>query len=302
MSNSEIVTLQEVVELLVWIAVLIAVHLQGRFESASGASSSYREAGMHQGAFKAFALLKIAGSLAYLVTFLVAARMYISSSQADFIYNCAYWSTYLLQTVVVFFVMSSLIRSCLRPLPGLWAAANVVFRWASMLAFALALTAHLPTLRIMSWHQNLTALCFSFQFCVCSFEITLTWMLLKYMRKLGLFVRSRVVGFTLGLAAFGLSVYLGDFTGLAIPAAINTINIVTEFIEIGIAAFWLYYILMPEPERQPHSLSPASNLMKWNEVALKLGMGGRQAEQVPFISGVESKVDAVLDRFKARAE
>ncbi len=59
---------------------------------------------------------------------------------------------------------------------------------------------------------------------------------------------------------------------------------------------------MPEPKRQPHSLSPASSLMKWNEVALKLGMGGRQAEHVPFISGVESKVDAVLERFKARAE
>ncbi len=71
-----------------------------------------------------------------------------------------------------------------------------------------------------------------------------------------------------------------------------------EITNIFVPLLWTFYILRPEPKRLPHALSPASRLMKWNEIALKLGMGGRQAETVPFISGVESTVDAILERYK----
>jgi hypothetical protein len=54
---------------------------------------------------------------------------------------------------------------------------------------------------------------------------------------------------------------------------------------------------MPEPRRNAHSLAPASKLMRWNEIALKLELTGKQGEQTPFIAGVQLVVDTILDKY-----
>ncbi len=77
---------------------------------------------------------------------------------------------------------------------------------------------------------------------------------------------------------------------------VNQITILTAI------AIWIYYIILPEPLRKPHSLSQASRLMKWNDIAIKLELNGKQAETVPFISGVESVVVGILKKHNIGSE
>ncbi len=305
MNRTDIVTILTIVESLIWIAVLFAIYTPKtpkRLRDSADAGTQPSSSTPKYWTFAAFAILHVGQNGLYLALSAATSKQNLSAHVVNFAYSCVYWPLYVAQVGVVFLIMAALIRTCLRPLPGLSGAAIAVFRWTSIVILTVAVTAHLPLFKMASWRIWLTEMCVSFVFCICSFELTLLALLLVHMRKLGLFVRSRVMGFALGLAIFGMSDYAVGFTLIVRPEMAHIINIVDECFAMLAATIWLYYIVMPEPERQPHSLSPASNLMKWNEVALKLGMGGRQAEQVPFISGVESKVDAVLDRFKARAE
>ena len=303
MNSISLTTLSTVLETVIWLAVLLALRSLAERELSrqQKAPASMRpDLTLDYTPFKMFASLRVLGNLIYLGMAPITHELRLSAPTVSFCYSSSYWAVYLFQALAVFLMISSLIRSSLRPLPGLAFAAIVVFRWAAALIFIMAITAHAPLFRANNWQDWLTELCVSFQFCVCSFELTLLVLLLVHMRRLGMFIRSRIIGFALGLAVFGLSDYVTGFITMVAPRSIDLSNIVLECIAAFTAAVWTYYIVMPEPKRQPHSLSPASSLMKWNEVAIKLGMGGRQSEQVPFISGVESKVDAVLDRFKAR--
>ena len=264
-------------------------------------SGRYDEVPPSYGALKIFVILKFLGSLVYPAFIGGLLPGHLSQRALHTLYLTAYWAVYLLSSICVFFVMAALIRRSLQPLPGLSTAALTVFKWAAFLAFILAITAHLPVFGPRTLDLLLNEVSISFLLCICAFELSLLTLLLRQMRRLGMCLRSRPIGLALGLA-------LLSFMDLSDAATANTpqhlqdvVAAYNEMANIFVPLFWTFYILRPEPKRLPHALSPASRLMKWNEIALKLGVSGKQAETVPFISGVESTVDAILDRFKERA-
>ncbi len=224
----------------------------------------------------------------------------MSPQDAKLAYSLSYWCSYLLASISVFFVMAALLRRSLQPLPGLSTAALALFRWAALLALLLALTAHLPIFGVTNYKLLLNETSISFVLCICAFELSLLSLLLGNIRRLGMCLRSRPIGFAFGLVMLSIM----DLSNAAtINMSQHVQNIVatwSEITNVSVTLLWIFYILRPEPKRLPHGLSPASRLMKWNEIALKLGVSGKQAESVPFISGVESTVDAILERFKGR--
>ena len=127
-------------------------------------------------------------------------------------------------------------------------------------------------------------------------SISLLVLLARQLSRLGLCLRSRPVGIALGLAMIGLMDLLGILTQ-SLPARyvawVDTANELGLFLALGM---WAFYIIAPEPARTAHSLSPASKLMRWNEIALQFGTSGRPGESDPFISRVESTVAAILKK------
>ena len=287
------------VEPILWALVLVSIYY-GRMRQAPGAVQR-DEVPPDYRALTAFVSFRLLG--ATVEPFLLNGwnPCHLGHRSAAILSISYYWLVYLLASICVFFFMAALIRKSLQPLPGLATAALIVFRWAALLALAIAATAHLPVFGIVSPQLFLNEISISFLLCICAFELSLLTLLLRQMRRLGMCLRSRPIGFALGLAMLSLM----DLCNVAtINLAKHTQDVAAALNEITnncVPLLWTFYILRPEPKRLPHGLSPASRLMKWNEIALKLGVSGKQAETVPFISGVESTVDAILERFKGRA-
>ncbi len=212
------------------------------------------------------------------------------------VYYLLFWTLYVLATVSVFLIIAALLKNSLRPLPGLSSATVIVFRWASVLALVIALTAHIPVFGIRNLPVWLDEVSVSFALCVCTFEISLLTLLLTRLERLGMCLRSRPVGLAIGLTLMGCMDLVSAVT-LNLPDRyllwIGTVNELTTYFALAI---WIFYIVFPEPPRNPHSLSPASKLMRWNEIALKLELSGRQAEPAPFISGVEAVVAGIMKK------
>jgi hypothetical protein len=294
------------IEPCVWLITLSAIYFCGERRTARLQRSSlknvrddelppdYRSLGV-------YIVCKLLSLLAYFIFIVQVIPLGMSTYTAHAVNQTLYWILYFVSTVCIFVFMAVIIKGSLRPLPGLSSAALIVFRWASLLALAIALTAHLPVFGLSSGILWLNEASISFLLCVCTFEVTLLVMLLTQLRRLGLCLRSRPIGFALGIALLGCMDLLSAVTLNLSTHIVAWVDLLNEGVIFFTLTLWTYYIVAPEPKRLAHSLSPASGLMKWNEIALKLGMSGKQAEQAPFISGVESTVDAILEKFKSRA-
>ena len=304
---TQTVNVLNICEPLAWLAVLLAVRAGSRRVSAVSSKSRSNDAQTDEtppeyGSLQLFAISKVVISLVYSVLIGHVLPISISSRTSRLGFESTFWTLYLFSTVCAFFIMAAVLRRSFQPLPGLATAALIVFRYAAVLAFGIALTAHLPTFsphHLVAWADEVS---FSFMACVCAFEVTVLVMLTAQLNRLGMFLRSRPIGIAFGLAVLGGMDLVQALTINLSPDVVQKVGLTYEAGVYLAALTWTFYILRPEPRRVPHSLSPASRLMKWNEIAMKLELAGKQAEHVPFISGVESIVDSILKRSESRAE
>jgi hypothetical protein len=288
-----------------WLIVLVALYFGGERRQARLSKAGL---GQHQSQgseapatnYRPLAVLVVLKFLTSLSYPIFQERLFplgISVAAGHLAYRVVFWGSYFAVTVCVFFVIGSLLKNSLSPLPGLSSAAMIVFRWAAGLAFALAATAHIPVFGIHSWFLWLNEVSVSFALCVCTFEISLLVLMLSRMGKLGMCLRSRPVGLAVGLTLLGFMDLTSALTLNLSTVVVTWVALVAQSVLICVLSVWTYYIVMPEPRRNAHSLAPASKLMRWNEIALKLELTGKQGEQTPFIAGVQLVVDTILDKY-----
>jgi hypothetical protein len=286
-----------------WLVALVALYFGGERRLARlqrgglGATQGTEAPPTNYRPLAAFVLLKLVASLDYPIFHERLLRVGLSAATSHLVYLIVFWASYFGLTICVFFVIGSLLKNSLSPLPGLSSAAMIVFRWAALLAFALALTAHIPVFGIHDWYLWLNEVSVSFALCVCTFEVSLLVLMLSRMGKLGMCLRSRPVGLAVGLTLFGFTDLASALTLNLSAAVVTWVALASQTVLFGVLLMWVYYIVQPEPRRSAHSLAPASKLMRWNEIALKLELTGKQGEQTPFISGVQLVVDSILDKY-----
>ncbi len=291
-------------EPIAWLIVLLALYFGGerrvrQLQKSGLGAARYDERPPSYRALGVFVSLQLIGSLAFPILTDPAAPLGLSPHAVHIVYASVDWTLYLLSTVSVLFVIAALVRNSLTPLPGLSAAVLSVFGWVSALLLVIALTAHLPLFGIGSiWHW-LDEVRVSCAVCVSSFEVTLLVLLLWRLTRLGMCLRSRPIGLGFGLAALGCMQLVSAVT-VNFPARfVLWVSVLNGSIVLATLSMWVLYIILPEPKRHAHSLAAGSRLMKWDEIARRLEMNGkRQAEQTPFISGVQLIVDGILDKYK----
>ena len=156
-----------------WLAVLLAVYFCGerRWEQrrGSGAMVVQDELPPNYKALGIFAALRLCCCL---ISPLFTDRLLphtVSVETAHRLYIGTYWVLNLLSFVCIFFVLAAILRNSLKPLPGLSAAAMIIFRWTAVFASTLTLTAHLPILKFHSFGDWLTETDLSFALCVLFF-------------------------------------------------------------------------------------------------------------------------------------
>ncbi len=198
-------------------------------------------------------------------------RFPIRSPQLAYdIYFYVYWGTYSVEACLGFLIVLSIYRLAMEPLPGLQALGMIMFRWASAISAAIAVTIGMGPhvtgamfiVKVVSQLQEIQSvltLCMLVFVCIA-------------IRPMGLSFRSRIFGVSASLgflAACDLAIaawvphmqhqmdtYLSTFEGAACCVTL---------------LIWSIYFAMPEPERRMILLPTTSPFFVWNQISMALG-------------------------------
>jgi hypothetical protein len=270
-------------ELVLWLAVLVAAVRARLHESYP--------------AILYFVVIKLLSCGGY---FAFTAFYANSGPRAYAIWFDFYWLTFFMATLAVFFSIEQIIRHVLAPLEGLAKLAVIVFRFTGILTFFIAVTAHLPESRSVSFDVLLAAFFYSLALCLALFEVSLISLLVISAHRLGLSFRTRVFGLSIGFCLLGLM----DFLSVA-TAHVNQrwmgLGPTSEVVTILALAMWTTYLLLPDQRRGPLLLKRESSLLRWDQVVKQLGLGPQPAsDQIPsFMTDVEAVVERIMLRRKA---
>ena len=190
------------------------------------------------------------------------------------VYFYLYWADYLLQALIVFFVVQQVFGEALSPLAGLRRLGLVIFRWiaATSVVVVIASSSYPFSFRMKSLDLEM----YQVLRCVNLMEICLLVFLVLSVHSLGLSFRSRTFGIGLG---FGVSASADLIVSAILQhhpqmyGYANLFGVSTSFFALTI---WVTYFLKREPARQPVTLPVTSPLLRWNEIANALGHKGGQ--------------------------
>jgi hypothetical protein len=188
-------------------------------------------------------------------------------------YFYAYWSLFLIGAVAIFWMLLQLYSEAMSPLPGLRSLGRGVFYWAGAASLLMALVGGLVPLHLQMSPRMLSQLGMSIMRCISVFEICLLAILCISIHKLGLSFKSRIWGFTLGLAIYAVYYLLLSIFAPYTSNLNNFLAVGEEVCEVSGLLVWLVYSFITEPERKPIMLPVTSPLIRWNEIALALGFG-----------------------------
>jgi hypothetical protein len=227
----------------------------------------------------------------------------MSEKTAYEMYFYAYWISYVVGAIAVFFVIQELFKAALEPLPGLMRLGSIAFRWvagASLLAAVAAVIApRTPGYRI------LMSACDQVMRCESIFVLCLLLFMVVAAGKLGLTYRSRIFGISFGFGVMATgnlvcSALLMNFDHNMMNTTISLVETAGSMLTLLI---WAAYLLQKEPVRGAATLPATSPLVRWNEIALALGNSNRvttMAQPAPandfFLQDVEKVVDRILTK------
>jgi hypothetical protein len=246
-------------------------------------------------AFWQLLIFLLASDLIFLLDLLARSFHLINAIHAYEVYFYTYWISFGIQALLTLRVLHEMFRHAMRSVPGMQRLGRPIFFWAVavsvIMACASGLTAHdssmgllLGSAQILMRSESILALC-------------LLTFLAFASHTMGISFGSRIFGITFGFGLMATS----DLVGSALFARISSlgavINIVHEAVFLGAIALWSVYFLRPEPVRQLVAVPVNSPLMRWNEIAERLGNPAGQVAvsySPSFMSDVFHLVNSVM--------
>lgn len=223
------------------------------------------------------------------------------------IYTYAYFATYILSAVLLFFICAEVFRAALAPFPGLFKFGTVLFRWAALISVVVSLTSISTKqwgLSVAVTHGGIdliSSVAYALMHSASILELCLLAFLCLGMNALRLSVRSMVFGIALGFGLMAASDFILSSLISAGGSSTAPVQYIEESMILFALAIWASYALLPEPESKPVVMPVTSRIYRWNEIASALGHTGTQvAVQQPansfFLTDVEKVVEKVLNR------
>ena len=185
------------------------------------------------------------------------------------LYFYTFWSCFVLEAVISFYVVLGIFRLAMAPLPGLQKLGMLVFRWAAAISVALALIIS------ASPHDSGKRLILSFVMQMQQISSVLTLCLLLFVcfaiRPMGLTFRSRIFGVSFGLGLMS-ACNLSQAAWIShSPHLDSIINVVSGIIGCLTLCGWSMYFGLPEPKRRIIVLPTTSPFLRWNQISEVLG-------------------------------
>lgn len=246
-------------------------------------------------------------SVPFLLWTLFESQVFSRTSNFVALYTYAYFSTYILSAILLFFVCAEVFRSALAPFPGLAKIGMVLFRWAALISVIVSVTSistkQFGVAEAFS-HGGvdlIAAVAYALMHSASILELCLLAFLCLGMNALRLSARDMGFGIALGFGLMAAS----DFVLSSLISSSTVVTAPIQYIEeaaiLTALSIWIVYCALPEPASKPVVMPITSRIYRWNEIASTLGHTGTQvAVQQPansfFLADVEKVVEKVLSR------
>lgn len=214
------------------------------------------------------------------------------------LYSVFFWSVYVLNAVLLFFICTEVFRSALMAFSGLLRLGTIIFRWAAVVSLLVSLSTisfnHLDASSIPSFSTGLVRSVSVLELCLLAFFCL-------SMNALRLTVRDVAFGITFGFGVMSAN----DFVFVALSTRWESLTTPLEFVYesviLAVLGIWLAYCALPERAPKLVLMPANSALYRWNEIASALGRPATQTTLPPpagsfFLTDVERVVDSVLAR------
>lgn len=208
-------------------------------------------------------------------------------------YFWAYWATSLVGVVLSFVVMREIFTNLLRPYDSLRDLGDVLFRWAAVVLFMVAMVA--AASGTMPHVNRITIGVLALERSVRVMQCGLVLFMFLFSSHLGLSSRHHVFGVALGFGIFAAV----ELTIVTLHAAFGPLNwqgldLVKSGSYVIATIVWCSYLISPEPERKPVESRVQSD--RWNSALFN---AQNPMPQDSFMCAVENAVERVLTRREA---
>jgi hypothetical protein len=211
------------------------------------------------------------------------------------VYFWGYWATYLVCGLFLYFTIRQVLQEVMSPLPGLARLGILAYGWVVIILIIVAVSSSfMPSESgaMIGW-----AIQRQIERCVGIMELSLLIFVGAVAGRLGLSIRSRVVGVAIGLGIASTVEFMASALALDIHNVLSPVSVTMQLGRFLAVSVWAVYFLKADPPRKPVSLSSISALNRWNEVGMAFGETAvpTNAPAVDFfLSDVEQAVDRVL--------
>jgi hypothetical protein len=225
--------------------------------------------------------------------------LHVSAAATYVWYFAVYWTSYVLCAVAIFFLIQEILQYAMEPLPGLRRLGLLAFRWVGLISVIVAVSSSVSPVKFSA--MLLPAIAGQLMRCVSLLELCLLAFIILSLQTLGLSMRSKAFGVSIGLGLLASlelagSVLMGQ-PGTSLMSGVNQVYQVCALIAW---ATWGVYFILPEPQRRAVTIPVSSPLLRWNEIAVALGHStphvavGSSGDF--FLQDVEKVVDKILTK------
>ena len=207
------------------------------------------------------AFLLVRASSDGLMLLLKVLASHIGNATAYLIYFYTYWLSFAAESVLVIMILYGLVRLMMAPLKGLQTVARLVFSGTAVVSVGTSLWTCLGP--HMTTSRTLVSAVSQLQRAQCMLVLCMLVFITFALRTLGLSLRSRVFGVSLGLGIMATNDLVGSALLALHPNLSMGYSIFNGMLFCAILGVWAIYFALPEPGRA--ELIADSKVQRWNQ-------------------------------------
>ncbi len=200
-------------------------------------------------ATSAYLTLRAVSTVLLLAVLRAAALPWGRSHHFIDVYFYGYFTMYLVNALLLYFICIEVFRSALAAFPGILKIAIVVFRWAAAVAVIVSLTSLPHANNIPSMISNISY--YGLMRSVSVLELCLLAFLGLSMNALRMSVRDMAFGIALSFGIMSAGDFILSLWGSHITSANDPVQFVFESLLLAALGVWLVYCFLPKPTPRP---------------------------------------------------
>jgi hypothetical protein len=193
----------------------------------------------------------------------------ITARSAYITYYYTYWTSFASGAVCSILLTYTILHVAMAPLKGLQSLVKIVYYWAASISILVALNITFQSGVKTSELFRRSAV--EFQRATGIITVSLAIFVCFAIRPMGLSLRSRIFGTSLGLVILNLTKTLQANYLMAQTSLFTTVTLLQTIISVVTQAIWIYYFFTPEPKSKFVLISTESPFHRWNAIAEQFG-------------------------------